>query len=226
MRSLVAALAAAAIAAGLAAGCGGSRAPGGGLRVADTAPRLEALLAANHVRPLAAHPGTLEQAWRAFRRFAALPVARDQLQPDPTSDQLLLEVGVFAGTFDVDLVRQFLMKDGDIQQLHLDAHFPAARFPPLRDSIHDSGCLLGGQRCPTRCFFVGLRDLVGSKCMLSTGRPNGWRALQSFLVWSDDAGGRDRWVAFLDSWPLFQRILAEAGEPLGYDVWRDSVEGR
>jgi len=112
------------------------------MRVADGGTRLKAILGASHVTigPEAQRPGSLGSAWKAFQRFAALPAASGDLSDEDLSDGLLFEAGTypdvtasFAGggkkTFQLDFVRQFATADGDLQQVHLVAHYPAKSFP-------------------------------------------------------------------------------------------------
>jgi hypothetical protein len=115
---------------GCVAGCGGqSTAPSDEVRVADAKTRLEKMLAAEKVGT-DANPNRLATTWAAFKAFAAVPVAADDLSGNELSDGLLFEAatGDDRQWFELNFVRQFDTGDGDLQQLHLVVHFPANRF--------------------------------------------------------------------------------------------------
>jgi len=117
------------------AGCGSSVADEKGMRVAGSEARLVSLLAnrgVNAGRNPRSEPPPLRSAWEAFKEFAALPVAASDLTSDEPNDDLLYEDGVYdwgdewGETFEVSFVRQYGTADGDIQQVHLVAHYPSS----------------------------------------------------------------------------------------------------
>lgn len=133
------------------------------MRVGDGGDRLRAILATSGVTigPGAERPGSLSTAWAAFQRFAALEVASGDLSGEELDDGLLFEAGTYSPataqfvkgggeTFQLGFVRQFETADGDLQQLHLVAHYPAKPFPGVLEeglwSFDTGGSSVDAQR--------------------------------------------------------------------------------
>ena len=207
------------------------------MHVSDSVPRLIALLRRDGVRigQGQAEPGSIGSAWRAFQEFAKLPVAKQELSSDPMADALLFEFGTFdwgdkwGKTFEVDFVRQFGMRNGDLQQVHLVAHFPAQVAPRIMSRLGVGACT-GGTECAARCAYVGDHALVGKPCRITARRNATVRTLESSYTWSYDTGDsgvsgqRSSWIAFVASSPVLRAVRAYGGRTLGYEVWRDSAD--
>jgi hypothetical protein len=208
--------------------------------VSESVPRLTSLLRANGVSvetDARTKPAPLASAWTAFRQFAALRVSQNDLENDPMADAFLFEVGTYDSsakwgrTLEVSFVRQYGMKDGDLQQVHLIAHFRPRAFDEIRSQIRVSSCAPHVPGCVALCSYAGRNQLTGSPCRIvagSTARAAD-RKLDDVSAWSFDTGvaareaQRRSWIAFVDSSPLLLRTLASK-ELLGYEVRQESVE--
>jgi hypothetical protein len=209
-----------------------------GIPVAQGETRLSALLRQHGVvlgRTGAAHP--LRAAWRAFQKFARVPVQRSELANGPLSDGLLFEFGVseaseqWGKTFHLSFVRQLATADGDLQQVHLAAHFEPTTFEKIRRRLSATRCA-DPDRCLTRCSFDEM-TLVGTPCAVSLRtrllRASAEEPLVAAHAWSFDADGsdtaaqRDRWMTFVENSPVF-RIAAREFQPRGYELWQESAE--
>jgi hypothetical protein len=162
-------------------------------------------------------PAPLSSAWRAFEQFAALRVSSGDLEDDPMADALLFEAGTydFGGkwgrSFEVTFVRQYGMKNGDLQQVHLVAHFAPLVFDRIRSGMKVIACAARFERdhppgCIALCSYAGRHQLLGSPCRVVDGGTarSGGRTLQDLTVWSYDTGGSGvdaqhrSWLAFVD----------------------------
>jgi hypothetical protein len=182
-----------------------------------------------------ANPGSISAAWRAFSAFAKLPVSKQDISDDPMADALLFEFGTFdwgdkwGKTFEVDFVRQLGMRDGDLQQVHLVAHFPARVGQQIMNRLGVAACPDGGS-CAARCSYPGHHALVGKPCRITSQRDTTEHTLDSAYTWSYDTGGsgvsgqRSSWIAFVASSPALRAVQANGGRALGYQVWRDSAD--
>jgi hypothetical protein len=225
-------------------GCGASTSEPS-IRVADSIPRLTSLLRSNGVKirtDTQTKPAPLASAWKAFSQFAALSVSRKDLENDSMADALLFEAGTydFGGrwgrTFQLSFARQYGMKDGDLQQVHLIAYFEPQVFDEIRSQIGVISCAANFQRhhppgCAALCSYAGRHQLIGSPCRLITRGTAGFAgsSLEDVTVWSYDTGGgtddaqRRRWVSFVGSSMILRRALTNK-RLLGYEVWQESVE--
>ena len=210
---------------------------------ADSATRLTSLLQQNGVEVITVRgqkPAPLGKAWHAFEQFAALDVAGGDVE----DDAFLFEAGVYDSgtkwgrTFMLDFVRQYGMKDGDIQQVHLTAHFPPEVFDQIRSQIRVVSC---GEKfsppvpdCEGACMYAGqesLETLLGSPCRIvpasMAGRPG--RTLGDLSVWSYQTGGdstgeqHTTWLSSVDASLVLQRALLSK-QLLGYEVFQESAE--
>lgn len=209
-------------------GCGsGGGAPA--IHVSGGSQKLTALLRQHDLEPgeQAAPTASLGRAWRAFKRFAAVPVRSDELSDEPESDGFLFEFGLFDGSFEMDFVRQLATSDGDLQQVHLDVTFPPAAFDSLIAQITVRPCR-ADQGCPTRCT-TRPEDFLGTPCLLEQAVRTVHTKLRSAGAWSYDTGGsstqdeRSSWIAFVESSPAFRDAVLEL-KPLRYHVWQGSAE--
>jgi hypothetical protein len=223
---------------GVAAGCGGSQHVAG-MRVNGSDSRLTALLREHGVRVgrnQAQSPESLRSAWQAFRSFSAIRVDSDDLSSEQPNDDLLFEFGVFdfggkwGRTFQLAFVRQYATADGELQQVHLVAHFPATAFAPIQARLATEPC--GDGQCPTSCSFGDPNDFLGTPCSISTraaGAPGG-RRVESAAVWGSltavagTGGHTASWVEFVETSPVFREVLSRKLQPLGFEVWQDSTE--
>jgi hypothetical protein len=227
---------------GVVVGCGGgSSRPT--IRVSQSVPRLRALLgSAGVVVGTRAKPAPLASAWRAFERFAVIPVSRGDLQNDPMADGLLFEAGTYDSgadwgrTFELAFVRQYAMKDSDLQQVHLVAHFAPAVFEQIRSATHVISC---GTHfvadppvgCASLCSYLGRHQLIGTPCrVVARGRTTSRaRDLEDLTVWSYDTGGTDpeaqheSWLSYVNASTILRRALTSRGL-LGYELWQDSAD--
>jgi hypothetical protein len=219
------------------AGCGSEEVERG-IHVRQGEARLASLLRKRDVTPGSTKPMLpLSVAWAAFKEFAAVPVRPSELSDEPLSDGLLFEFGVFdfggkwGETLQVIFVRQLTTADGDLQQVHLVAHFTPSAFDEIRERINVALCA-EAQGCAARCVFEGTDALVGDRCVLTLAAGQAApadRVLGSAGAWSFDTGGisteaqRASWIAFVESSPVFRQLAGEL-EPLGYEVWQDSAE--
>jgi len=214
------------------------------LHVTDSAARLTSLLQQHGVDLIVVRgqrPAPLGRAWQAFEQFAALDVAGGDVE----DDAFLFEAGVFDSgtkwgrTFMLDFVRQYGMKDGDIQQVHLTAHFPAKVFDELRSQIRVVSC---GEKfsptpvpdCDGNCSYVGqdaLKHLLGSPCRIvpATMAGRAGRTLSDLSVWSYQTGGGSTgeqhasWLSSVDASLVLQHALLSR-RLLGYEVYQGSAE--
>jgi hypothetical protein len=216
-------------------GCGGSTPTMHALR-SDTT--LKSLVREHGIelgRDVRSKGGSLDAALRAFAEFAEIPIANGDLDRDPMSDGLLFEFGVFdfggvwGNTLTLSFVRQYGMADGDLQQVHLEAHFRSAAFPVILRRTHVEAC--DGRGCVFRCAYGGATDLIGGeRCAISTGTPGRGPSIHSASLWSFDAGepgtsaARTVWVRLVKESPPFRYLSGHQDLLLGYDVWQESAE--
>lgn len=127
------------LALGVATGCGGSNQPGDGkgaqeaaLRVEGSVQTLRSLLKARGVR-LDGSAGSMQTAWAAFKQFAALPIAESDIISEVEGDGFLFQWGAYdrlfgrrERTFQVEFTRQYVLRNEDIQQVHLVVNFARA----------------------------------------------------------------------------------------------------
>jgi hypothetical protein len=179
--------------------------------------------------------GSLRAALTAFAEFAAIPIADGDLDPDPMSDGLLFEFGVFdfgggwGNTLTVSFVRQYGMADGDLQQVHLEAHFRPAAFAAILRRTRVAAC--DSRECVFRCAYGGASDLVGGeRCAVTSGVPERNPSLHSASLWSFDAGepgtasARARWLKLVEESPPFTYLSSREGLLVGYEIWQESAE--
>jgi hypothetical protein len=179
--------------------------------------------------------GSLRAALSAFAEFAEIPIAEGDLDRDPMSDGLLFEFGVFdfggvwGNTLTLSFVRQYGMADGDLQQVHLEAHFPAAALPVILRRTHAEAC--DGRDCVFRCAYGGASDLVGGeRCAVTSEVPGRSPPLHSASLWSFDAGeagtgaARIAWLRLVKESPPFKYLSSHDDLLLGYEVWQESAE--
>jgi hypothetical protein len=139
----------------------------------------------------------------------------------------------------LDFVRQYAMEDGDIQQVHLTAHFRPEVFDEIRSRIRVVSC--GESFSPTPvpdcegdCIYVGqdaLKHLLGSPCRLVPASMAGraGRTLQDLVVWSDRTGADSTdaqhamWLSSVDASLVLQHALLSK-QLLGYEVYQGSAE--
>ena len=206
------------------------------MHVAASAARLRAMLAEAHVpvgRGTTPAAPSFPAAWRAFQRFALISVDRRDLSGEEPNDDLLFEFGVFESnfwgtSFEVEFTRQYGMASGDLQQVHLVVHFPAAAFIAITRSLRATPCLLGAG-CIFSCFFAGNDALVPHPCRVVAQGTGGYRVGDMTLWASQTAGGdasadRTNWVEGVESSPVFRALLSRHVRPDGYEVWQESAE--
>jgi hypothetical protein len=211
--------------------------------VTESVPRLKTLLRTKHVRIADRHPtaASVGSAWEAFKAFAAAPVASGQLSNDDLNDGLLFEFGTFdfggkwGKTFEMDFVRQFATRNGDLQQLHLVIHFTPQVFRQLRGHIKAEACSRHAADCVASCSYAdsqGAAGLLGTPCTLTLDAPDpaSPHVLTGASVWSFDTRGegqtekRESWTTVVESSPLFRRVVSQHLRPIGFEVWRDSAD--
>jgi hypothetical protein len=197
--------------------------------------RLRALLAAAHV-PLGRgkHPpaSSFAAAWAAFRRFAQLPVDRNDLARSEPNDDLRFELGVVETTLwgtslELDLTRQYELASGDIQAAHLIVHFPASAFVPLTRDLGASPCVPGAD-CVFGCFFADDAVLVPHPCRLVPHGARGYRVRDfTFRASQTDVAADEqhaRWIRDVGSFVAFRRLLARHVRPDGFEVRQASTQ--
>jgi hypothetical protein len=206
------------------------------MRVAASAARLRGLLAAAHVpvrRGTTPAVASFPEAWKAFRRFARIPVDRRDLSGDEPNDDLLFEFGVFEShywgtSFELELSRQYAMASGDLQQVHLVVHFPVAAFIAITRNLEATPCL-PGSGCVFSCFFAGDDALVPHRCRVVAHETGGYR-VGDMTLWASQTGGSDastqrsHWIAGVESSPVFRALLSRHVRPDGFEVWQDSAD--
>ena len=224
----------------LGAACGGEsgRSPNepASIRVAASATRLRALLAQAQVpvgRGTTPAAPSFPAAWRAFQRFARIPVDGRDLSGDEPNDDLLFEFGVFESnfwgtSFEVEFTRQYGMASGDLQQVHLVVHFPVAAYIAITRNLRATPCLRGAA-CDFSCFFAGNDALVPHPCRVVAQGTGGYRVGDMTLWASQTTGGdasaqRTHWVDGVESSPVFRALLSSHVRPDGYEVWQESAE--
>jgi hypothetical protein len=208
------------------------------MHAAGSDARLKSLLRERGIqlgRASAARAGSLRSALEAFVDFAAIPVTSGELEPEPLSDGLLYEFGVFdfgdvwGKTLTLSLVRQYGMTGGDLQQVHLEAHFRPAVLAAILRRTRAEPCD-SGTGCTYRCAYGGTSDLIGERCTVKAATPAPGRSLQSASMWSFDTGeagtiaAREAWVSLVEESPPFKYLSAHRDLLLGYQVWQDSAE--
>jgi len=136
---LAAAVLVAAVALATAVGCGGAgksgsdtSGSGGVLRVNGSVQTLRSLLRAHGVR-VDGSAGSVRSAWAAFKEFAAVPIAEDEVIGEAEGDGFLLQWGTYERTFgkhertfQVEFTRQYVLRNDDLQQVHLVVNFAQA----------------------------------------------------------------------------------------------------
>lgn len=114
---------------GMTVGCGQSE---DGLHVQGSVQKLRAQLKAHGVR-LDGSAGSVQSAWAAFKEFARIRVAADEVVSGAEGDGFLLQWGTYERvvghgdrTFQVEFTRQYVLRSDDIQQVHLVVNFSQA----------------------------------------------------------------------------------------------------
>lgn len=128
----------------------------------------------------------------------------------------------------VSLTRQYELRDGDIWQTNLVAHYPAELWERVRERLVVRSCG-DSESCAMRCVYAddeGISRLaLGDGCTVTT-RPAGApaaRRLESLLLWSYDAG-RQSWSSRVSDSAVLDAIQASRTQVLGYEIWHGSVE--
>ncbi len=209
------------------------------MHVAGSDARLRALLRERNVAVGVRSPQpsrSFSAAWSAFKRFTSIRVDPSDLDSELPNDDLLYEFGVFdfgskwGRTFELSFVRQYATADGDLQQVHLVAHFPPAAFADIQHRLRAVACS-EGSHCAADCYFEGNDNVIGTPCVVASragGSPG--RRVKSVVLWAAATGTdepdtqRRRWIEFVEGSPAFAYVLAHRLRLIGYEVWQESAE--
>ena len=210
------------------AACGGEsgRSPNepASVPVAASATRLRPLLAQAQVpvgRGTTPAAPSFPAAWRAFQRFARIPVDRRDLSGDEPNDDLRFEFGVFESnfwgtSFEVELTRQYGTASGDLHRFTSSCTF---RWRPTSPSHATSGHTVPTRRrLHLQLFFAGNDALVPHPCRVVAQGTGGYRVGDMTLWASQAAGGdasaqRTHWVNGVESSPVFRAPLSSHVRP-------------
>jgi hypothetical protein len=182
----------------------------------DGAQQLRALLREADVpleRGATPRAQSFSAAWQSFERYARLPAGTD-------GGDLVFETGVYEShywgtSFEVAFTRR-----SGAANVHLVVHFPVAAFIAITRDLRAAPCLPGAG-CLFACFFVGDDGLVPHPCKVVPRGTGGYR-VGDMTLRKSQAGTTSRWIAAVESSPVFRGLLARSVRPDGFELWQES----